>query len=156
MDRDTAFEFAKQSLMNDNVAQCLRRNNIKIQYANPSESYHNTVKEYLDTASIETIELDHRLIPGLQNLKTDSLLKKILRYDSMDAVEMIKKMDLEEHRYRDYDLTKFCRSIQEKMIDPPLLLCQSGRLSVIDGRTRLLVAYNLKTSIIVNLIVDID
>ena len=155
MNRDTVIELAKQSLMNGSISDYLTRNNIRIEYPNPSESYCNLIKEHLEDINLETIDLDYRLIPGLNNFKESRLMQEIFNNLDGDVLEIIKTIDYKENRNRLYDMKKFFKSVERGTIEPPLILCQMGRLIIIDGRTRLLIAYFLKIPIKVHLLVDI-
>jgi hypothetical protein len=138
-------ELAKQSLMVYEIREYLRSYNIEL----PSPEIDPKVLEKISNTNFisEKILLPYQLILSLHNFKSTVEVNQFKNLDLPAMIEWIKLWDHKIGRSRGYDFSLMVEKILDDSITPPLLLLTYGKITVIDGRTRLLVSYAAKKDI---------
>ena len=111
------------------------------------------VKQFLHTVNFESIQLAWQLIPMLDNFGDRSTFGM----NSTETAIWIAQQDLNDpimgQRDRGYSIAQLEQSVREQTVDPPTAIYTYDRtkpqLALIDGRTRLRLAYAAHTDITV-------
>jgi hypothetical protein len=147
-------EIAKQSFFVHEIREYLRSINIETPVPIIDSAFVQKILESKDLCT-ERILLPHQLIPSLHNFKSRQDISQILNCDLNQMIDWIKKFDDTISRHRTYDLLEMVEHVKNQEITPPLLLLTYGNINLIDGRTRLLIAYALKKDIYCDIVKNI-
>lgn len=150
---DEIYELLKHSYITYDVQQFV--SDKKIQLPDLDAIINNTtvedVKEKIKYR--DSISLPYQLIPTLKNIGTDEVIQMITSNNFHQNCEYLERWRIENKKnWFDFTVKSLAESIIANNNKPPLLLIKHTQLSVIDGRTRLFLAYSLKKDIRCNII----
>ena len=142
-----ALEFVTQAHYSAGVNYWLEQKGARLHTGavDPNTEYAERVREIVKNTVFTPATLDYALIPGLGNLARPH--QDRLKQDLPTMLDSIRKEDARTNRTRNYDLDELVNAVQQARAEPPTLMIQPGNLVIVDGRTRLSIAYALKTNI---------
>jgi hypothetical protein len=149
---DEIHELAKHAYSNYDIQEFLISKHVQVPELVVDSSLKYAIKDTINYSS--NLILPYQLIPTLGNIGNNTVIKKIKELDSFEKIcEYLENLRLENKKdYRGFTTEKMAETIKNASYQPPLLLIAREQILVVDGRTRLFLAYGLKKNISCNVI----